>query len=423
MDSSMRLAPSLAATLILSSAAWSCSQPAPNADRSDLHTIRTQPIVGGTIDDDPAHDAVVMIYASEAGAMCTGSVISQPGERGVVLTARHCVSHVVSEYVTCVNDVSDDFSPESIGVAKGVDPSYSGAAIIGNGEKIFHTPGTSLCNADFAVVVLDSPIVGIKPLRVRIDPTSYAVGEMFTAIGYGLTNPNAGQSAGTRHLRGSVKVTRLGPWAGVVDDKEFIGTSSICSGDSGGPAVSAAWAVIGVTSRGADCYSDDNLWTRVDGFKATLDEAMAYARSSYVAEDGTVQGKGEIMDTGSQSGHGQGPNDSANPDAQVGNGTWEASCGDLGPCPRGTFCIASGGKATCSAVCNANVPCPEGSTCDLPSGVCRETSPSEQAASAGQSTGGCRLAVGRSRSRDGLALIAIAAIALTARRRRSSARA
>jgi S1-C subfamily serine protease len=56
-----------------------------------------------------------------------------------------------------------------------------------------------------------------------------------------------------------------------------VGTQSICQGDSGGPAISAQGAVIGVTSRGADCYGDDNYWTGTNKFKWLIDQVVTAA--------------------------------------------------------------------------------------------------------------------------------------------------
>ncbi len=381
---------------------------APEPSR-DLAARRFDPIVGGVADNDALHDAVVMVYNAAAGALCTGTIISQSGERGVVVTARHCVSEVVSEYVTCKNDVGDDYAPDELYILKGSNPTHSNTAYLGNGEKIFHTPGTSLCNADFAVIVMHENVSGIVPLRVRTSADAYVVGEKFTAIGYGLTNPNHDYSSGKRYLREDVTVTALGPKIGVVFSKEFQGTASICSGDSGGPAVSADWAIIGVTSRGASCYGNDNIWTRVDSFKDTIDEAMAYAGSTYVVEEGAPPWPDDIGDAGGSGGAagaaGAGGSSGAG-DMGTGGGDISATggsggsiappepvrCGSDGPCAVGSVCVEdpATGNARCVASCSATRPCNDGTTCNLTAGLCTGPAESGPAIDGDVSvTGGC----------------------------------
>ncbi|HPB98419.1 MAG TPA: S1 family peptidase, partial [Polyangiaceae bacterium] len=259
-------------SLTLLPVACGAEDPLPPPESTGQHT---EPIIGGTLDSDSSHDGVVMLYTQD-GALCTGSVISQPGQKGVVLTARHCVSNVVSEYVTCKNDVSGDLYPGSIYVLKGTSPNEN--SIIGRGEKLFHTGGTSLCDNDIAVMVLQDSLSGVQPLRVRKDKQTF-IGETFTAIGYGLTNPNSQYSAGKRYLRSNVQVTDFGPKYYGLYEKEFLGTVSICQGDSGGPAVSSDYAVMGVTSRGGDCNGNTNIWTRPEKFIDVIDQAVTYAGS------------------------------------------------------------------------------------------------------------------------------------------------
>jgi len=142
----------------------------------------------------------------------------------------------------------------------------------------------------------------VTPLPVRLE-AAYAKGEKFRAIGYGLTDQNDENSSGVRYYRDDVQMTS-------VLSNEFIGTRSICSGDSGGPAISQKGAVIGVTSRGADCNGDDNLWTRVDKFESLIEEAVGYAGGTFRDEDGVTHG-GTAPDAGAADAQAVPPADAA----------------------------------------------------------------------------------------------------------------
>ena len=206
---------------------------------------RTSPIIGGVVDDNADHDGVVILVqtnGSSIGGMCTGSVISQPGEKGVILTARHCVTKVSSGGVTCKNDVLGDLAPSSMLIAKGARPSPASPVILGGkGERIFMPGGASLCGTDIALIVMEQPISGVIPLRVRTEKGRTAKGEKFTAIGYGQTSSSGG--GGVRYRRENVEVKGLGPMMGQVKEGEFQGGVSICSGDSGGLAAQGGNAV------------------------------------------------------------------------------------------------------------------------------------------------------------------------------------
>ncbi len=396
---------------------------------------RSEPIIGGVLDSDTSHDGVVLLYA-QSGGMCTGSLISQPGQKGVILTARHCVSNVVSEYVTCSNDVAGDLYPGSIYVLQGTSPTEN--SVIGRGEKLFHVGGTSLCNADIAVMVMQGPVSGIQPLRVRTEKST-AIGEKFTAIGYGLTNPNSQYSAGRRYIRENVTVTDLGPKYYGLYEKEFLGTTSICQGDSGGPAISSDYAVMGVTSRGGNCNGNDNIWTRPDGFIEIVDEAVLYAGSTYQDEAGNLHdgtgagGSGGSGGTGGSGGSGgsggvggtAGATGGSGGDTPGTGGTENPGtpCGDQGPCPPDATCVVdpASNAQVCGRTCNDAIPCPEGAVCDPSLGVCvhEETVPTSNADSGANSDGSCGVGSPRGSTKGGLAGLALFALGLIALRRRS----
>ncbi|MCL2824630.1 MAG: S1 family peptidase [Polyangiaceae bacterium] len=337
----------LAATLLLASSVVGCGSE-DSLVRTDIVTHRFDPIIGGTFDSDPDHDGVVLLAVMAGGGMgmCTGSLISQPGEKGVVITARHCVAQLAHDYVTCNKDVTGTISASGIYFANTATPGMN--TQIGKGEKVFTIEDNqSLCGTDIAVVVMDGVVNGFIPLRVRTQPIT-AVNEKFTSIGYGQTNQSNQNSSGRRYIREGVKVTRLGPVSYMMmEEGEFQGTTSICQGDSGGPAVSDKYAVMGIASRGGNCNGNDNVWTTVDYHLGLIDEAFAYAGSHYQDEDGNL----------------------FPPPPEP--------CGSHDPCTEGTLCVTNPNtkELMCMTACEGAEACNENSTCDESLGVCVENPP------------------------------------------------
>lgn len=351
----------------------------------------TSPIINGTKDSGTANDSVVLLYAQSAGAMCTGTLIAPK----VIVTARHCVSNMKVEYVTCPegHEAGADFTPSDIKVAIGVDPLNLSYPFAAQGTKIFHPSTDSLCSNDIALLVINNNLQSLKgltprPIRVLSKPIS---GETFTSIGYGLTNPNNQDSAGTRYYKKNVQVTEVSYF-------EFIGTQSICQGDSGGPAMSQAGAVIGVTSRGADCYGNDNWWTRVDKFKSLIDQAVNFAGETYTDENGTVLGNGSTGTGGSTgqggsgtggssgkggsgggyggssgkggSGNGGSSSKGGSAGSPGGPGAW---CDDQSGCVDGTTCVADLNTQYCAPNCGEDGSCPDRWECASDLGICFES--------------------------------------------------
>ncbi|MCU0693867.1 MAG: trypsin-like serine protease [Polyangiaceae bacterium] len=356
----------------------SCSAPT-HAPTQDPVRQRVDPIVGGVADTSPENDAIVMLFNEKNSNICTGTLIS----RNVVLTARHCVSSTRRE-VTCGNDIVADYNPGDIDVLKGHNPKAN-PTLVGVGKQLFHDDSKSLCGHDIALILLKTKIYTIEPVRVRL-ATGPSVGELFRSVGYGVTDPKDESSAAQRYYRDGVRVLGYAPGTNNVD---FVGTQSICLGDSGGPAISDRGAVMGVTSRGEDCYGDENVWTRTDRFKWLFDEATAAGGEPYAAEDATG---------GSIGGEPCGPdNECANgaqcvddsglhcrpqcsehaPHCPAGfecvAGAWvcfqRKTCDVPEDCAPGTVCVGNG-TGSCLPSCEGNLACPAGYTCATDSNIC-----------------------------------------------------
>lgn len=194
--------------------------------------------------------------------MCTATLVAP----NLVLTARHCVSEITAGGVSCTSTgtpiagggvVNKDYAPSELFVYRKQDAladiMADGTTVTrasATGTTLFVT-GTSICNQDLAFLVLDKNLPApYAPVRLSGAST---VGEPVMAVGYGLTE--AGSIPSARRERASVSVEFVGPF--VVDqntgygfgDSELIIGEAACSGDSGGPILSASGAVVGVASR------------------------------------------------------------------------------------------------------------------------------------------------------------------------------
>jgi uncharacterized protein (TIGR03382 family) len=148
------------------------------------------------------------------------------------------------------------------------------------------------CDADIAFLVLNRDIVGITPLKVRMN-TPVTTSDVVTSIGYGINNTGAAQ--GTRLRRDNVSVLATGPntsnFGVPVAKREFEASQSFCQGDSGGPAISkATGAVIGVVSRTFGCANNyGQIYTMTSGFPVTFGRAMT-ASGYNIAEESSGDG-------------------------------------------------------------------------------------------------------------------------------------
>ena len=295
-------------------------------------------IVHGAADGD-RHPAVVALIAhdSQGEALCTASLIAPD----VVLTARHCVSLLRTEYVDCPAteaQLGADRAPSSIDVVLGSD--VSTGRVAAHGKTIFTPPGKTLCDADVALIKLDRPIASITPLLFAPPNTAKSGGHVL-AVGFGKLG-DAGD-AGVRRFRTHVPITS-------VQKTEFMVGESTCSGDSGGPAFDEeTGGIIGVVSRGGvrcDGKGASNVYTRVDPFFDLVGKALGHPPATTDPTPGSAS-------PGAASDMGEGCSSASTCAGGVcvqGQYCSRHCGGTAGRCPAGYHCApdASGGSAVCA---------------------------------------------------------------------------
>jgi hypothetical protein len=249
-------------------------------DDSDPIGRTSEAIIGG-VTSDASQNAVVLLIHSFPGGFeaCSGTMLAPQ----LVLTARHCLAKT-STSVQCSasgqtvqGSVQLDFDPTTVLVFGGMNRPETQAAVnqASRGAKIFDDGAATLCNHDISLLLVDKPVIGANIAPIRLD-TLAGVGEALTLVGWGETESTPLPSV--RQQRTGVKVIASGTHDGVGSSEFVLGEGS-CEGDSGGPAFSAAGAVVGASSRGgnntdstgaAGCVGAINIYTAPLGFKSII---------------------------------------------------------------------------------------------------------------------------------------------------------
>lgn len=271
---------------------------------------------------------VVALDIDDGRGLCTGALVSPR----LVLTARHCVSRTVTS-VTCPPasvQILGERRASSIAIKVGED--VASARVVARGVDIVAPAGPTLCEADIALVVLDTAVTLVKPLPVRA--RGPAMGDHVRAVGFG--RPDDDETAGKKLVREHVRVL-------TVTASEFTVGEATCQGDSGGPALDEDTSeIVGVVSRGGpecDGPSAYNIYTRVDAWAWLVEEGFTRAAEIIAEEkDGGVTAPKRGTKT--------------KPPSDIG-----------GPCETGAdcgagICVLDGEKSYCSRGCGTGDRCP-----------------------------------------------------------------
>ena len=242
---------------------------APEASHApDLETS-AQPILAGK--KDTTHGAVLGIVYNNGAAseFCSGYLVTPD----LVLTARHCVLSLENPNGGCAGEsrtlAAELFEIEKMLVFTETSPSGPEAGL--PVAEILTPEDPTLCGNDLALLRLVDPLTKPKPIALRV-ATPPIVDEPLTVVGYGASQGGPDTTSGTRRSRGDVVVSSVGETDRAIEG-EWTVSEGPCSGDSGGPALDALGASIGVMSRGDQATCKGMVYERLDTHAAWLQAA------------------------------------------------------------------------------------------------------------------------------------------------------
>lgn len=402
MTTRARLASLLVPLVSLSVAACGAAPEAPPDG------VVREEVVGGYVDDG-TKGAIGLGLSIFNGAFffghCSGSLILP----NLVLTARHCVSMTSGggpqNSVVCG---STGFNNPAQGdwfrvTAETVRPEDDGPAFFHGTGQVVIPPSNDLCGADVALILLaeNVPASVAEPIVPRIDSFPLA-GEPYSAVGYGLTDPNDQGSGGTRYRFDGATVTCSGdpspdnpyPCSSAtisqIQASEWEGTAPTCPGDSGGPALDAKGRVTGVLSRGPQgCLS--SVYGNVSSWKdMILDTAQqAVAQGGYDPPTWVTTGSTEPPPGGAGGAAGAGGGAGAGGAGGATGGVQGEECDASTPCAGGFVCATAEDGYACTAVCSDTTPCPSGLECSIALGACFPPASSGGPAANAEDSGSC----------------------------------
>lgn len=333
----------------------------PGGGEAEVTGATESALIGGVEDsDDAANDGVLAVRIGDGSPfeLCSAALVAP----NLILTAMHCIRRNVTDDINCnergealnAPQVADDVEPRTIHVLTGSHPDFSSKPAA-NGKLILRPETDSLCGMDIALVVLDRPIQGIAPLRLRLD-SGVQQGSTIRAVGYGQVDKNA--RLGTRYRKAGLRILGTGPiprngktGRPAIAPSEFEVGLSICQGDSGGPALDEeTGAVVGVVSRGVDCNLDfGHIYTRTVGFKTLFAEAFAAAGAEPLPE---VDGPGATAHA-----------------ASLKSGVLQPQLGDGDGTTSAESSSSDGGKGCAARVASTSTTSPAGAVTALALGV------------------------------------------------------
>lgn len=208
--------------LAIASLLVSC-QAEPGEQDDDTVISDEAPIINGS--PDTTSKAVVWLYDENSGSSCTGTIIKVDGDTGYALTAAHCNN---MDYVVVANDYQDCF-----GMGGGCEAVFQVTQQIYHPNYNQNDPGQGY---DFSLIRFGGATGWPYVIPAAMGQDGLSAGVNLEIVGYGQTE--SGNNSLRKH-----KTTPL------VDLDLFflLHQSTVCFGDSGGPAIYNG-AVVGVSS-------------------------------------------------------------------------------------------------------------------------------------------------------------------------------
>lgn len=355
------------AVLLLSASVAACSSGTGSSAVPEETLGRvSSPVIKGK-NSDKSQDAVVLIIhydpAKRDFGSCTGTLISDR----LVLTARHCVADT-DESAACdvkgvplaMGEIRGNHKADKLYIFTGTQrPDFRTGDVTpdGQGAQIFDDGGTNLCNHDIALLALKEPVANAKIAPIRLDDP-IRKGETVTAVGWGVTDVTP--QPDVRQQRTGIKVEEIGPddtSVLPVPPNEFAVGESICSGDSGGPALASSGAIIGIVSRGGNatkptsdpassCIGGENLYTKISPFRDLIMTAFAAVNADPWLENGPdprLAKAGAVCTDGAEC-----RSNLCLTDPKTKALACAQDC-PTGECPTGLVCVAEGEAQVCRA--------------------------------------------------------------------------